>query len=921
MTITQQEIRERAIQFSRDWKDVTNERAEAQTFWNEFFFVFGHTRRKIARFEERVRLLGKKQGSIDLFWEGTLIAEHKSKGKDLTRAYAQALDYFPGIKDEELPRYVIVSDFANFRLHDLETGQEYDFNLEEFPDKTHLFGFISGYTKRTYHDEDPVNIKVALKMGELHDALLKSGYRGHKLELLLVRLVYCLFADDTTIFPKDQFHYIIESRTRENGSDVGQQIISIFEILNTSSDERQVNLDEELQSFPHVNGQLFSEYIPHPVFNAAMRKTLLECCSFDWGKVSPAIFGSLFQSVMDITKRRALGAHYTSERNILKAVRGLFLDELREEFERIKFDLGKLRAFHKKLATLRFFDPACGCGNFLVITYREIRKLEIDVIRQIRDLSEQRQLHLDATELSLIDVDVMFGIETEEFPVRISQVALWLTDHQMNMLLSAEFGQTYARLPLKKAPNVKQGNALKEKWEVFLSGALTNGLTLYILGNPPFVGKQHQSAEQKEDMADICGAINGFGILDYVSAWYVKATQFIKDKDIKVAFVSTNSITQGEQVGILWSHMLSEGIRIHFAHRTFIWTNEAKGQAAVFVVIVGFGINDAKTKRLYDYTNSQDTPEEKIASNINPYLVDAPNLLVLNRSTPICAVPEMRFGNMPNDDGNFLMSAEEYKQFLKEEPKAAKFIRPILSAHEYINGKERYCLWLKGASPAEWRGLPKVVERVEAVRRFREKSDRAATRKLALTPYLFGELRQPESDFVLIPLHSSENRAYIPMGFFNKNHILNNSCAAVPNASLYHFGVLTSAMHMTWMRQVCGRIKSDYRYSINLVYNNFPWPDQLKAEQMARVEKAAQTVLDARNLFPDSSLADLYDPLSMPKELLDAHRELDTAVDRCYRSQPFTTELNRLEFLFSLYKKYTEPLLPVEKKTARKRGG
>lgn len=917
--LTQKEIRDRAAIFAHEWADVSREKAEAQTFWNEFFNIFGITRRRVASFEEPVKRLGDKKGSIDLFWKGNLIVEHKSKGENLDTAYTQALDYFPGIKEQELPKYVLVSDFARFRLYDLEEDKKYEFTLESLPNNIHRFGFISGYTKRTYKDEDPVNIRVAMKMGELHDALLESGYSGHDLEVFLVRLVYCLFADDTGIFPKDHFHYSIERNTKEDGSDTGSLIETIFQVLNTSPEKRQKTLSEELQQFQYVNGMLFEERLPLPMFNKYMREILLECCSFDWGKVSPAVFGSLFQSIMDPKKRRNIGAHYTAERNILKVVRGLFLDELYREFESVKNDYRKLRQFHDRIAKLRFFDPACGCGNFLIISYRELRRLEIEILRQLHVLSGAVgvQLETDVSSLSRIDVDAFYGIEIEEFPARIAEVALWLTDHQMNMELSAEFGQTIVRLPLRKSPHIVHGNSLRTDWEMLVPKA--SETTLYILGNPPFVGKQHRTEEQNHDMEKVCGDVAGYGVLDYVCAWYVKAAQYIQNTRIKVAFVSTNSITQGEQVGVLWQYLLNKGIKIHFAHRTFRWSSEAKGVAQVYCVVIGFAAFEAPVKRLYDYDTPSSEPMEVAAKNINPYLIDADDLVIVNRGKPICNVPEMMYGSKPTDGGYLLLTDEEKEELLRKEPDASGFIHPLISADEFINGRNRWCLWLKDASPTQIRKMPEVMKQVEAVKEFRQNSKKEATRRLADVPYLFGEPRQPEYDYVVIPRHSSEHRKYVPMGFFSKDYILHDSCSSLPQATLYHFGILTSAMHMAWMRQVCGRIKSDYRYSNQLVYNNFPWPESPTDKKQEQVANAAQKVLDARAEFPDASLADLYDPNAMPKKLLDAHKALDVAVDACYRPSGFKTELERLRYLFELYRKYTEPLIQAAKKPSKRR--
>lgn len=903
MSLTWNEIRKRAIEFSNEWKAESRERAEKDTFWNQFFNIFGISRRRVASFEEPVKKLGDARGSIDLFWKGTLIVEHKSEGKNLDKAFTQALDYFPGLDDSELPKYVIVTDFKRFRLYDLEEKTQEEFKLEDLADNIHLFDFILGHRKRTYVDEDPVNIKAAELMGKLHDSLKENGYTGHQLEALLVRLMFCLFADDTGIFDKDHFTFFIENKTNVDGSDVGLHLISIFQTLNTSEDQRQKNLDEDLNKFPYVNGSLFEERLPLPSFNSNTRKLLLNCCHFDWGLVSPAIFGSMFQSVMNPEERRSIGAHYTSEKNIMKTIKGLFLDELQDEFESHKNNKNHLRQMLEKIGKIKLLDPACGCGNFLIIAYRELRRLQIKIHKQIRKLegtTTQQVLNVEIFNSDL-NVDSMYGIEILEFPVRIAQVALWLVDHQVNIELSKEFGMHYIRLPLKKAPNIIQGNALKLNWEDIVPKA---ELT-YILGNPPYVGKKRRTTEQNEDMKRVCGHIKNYGILDYVCCWYIKAAKYAQTTGIKIAFVSTNSITQGEQVGILWDYLLNEiGIKIHFAHRTFRWFNQARGKAQVYVVIIGFACFDTKQKFLYDYETPKSDPMEIKANNINPYLVNQKDTIIKNRSKPICTVPEISFGSMPNDAGNFLFTDSEKEIFLAEEPSAKKFMKPFISAREFLHNEKRWCLWLKDANPSEINTLPKVKERIEKVREYRLKSNRESTRKLAEYPSLFGELRQSETDYILIPLHSSENRKYVPIAFLPPSSIVNNSCSVIKNTILYHFGILTSSMHMAWMRQVCGRIKSDYRYSNKLVYNNFPWPENPSEKQIKEIEKHVKEVLDIRKEYKDSSLADLYNPLSMPKRLLDAHKKVDRAVERCYRTQAFKTDLERLQFLFEVYDKY-----------------
>lgn len=910
MALSWNEIKSRALQFTKEWEGESRERAEKDTFWNDFFNVFGISRRRYATFEEPVKKLNNKQGFIDLFWKGTLLVEHKSKGRDLDSAYEQATDYFHGIKEHELPKYILVSDFERFKLYDLDEKTEHEFHLSELYNNVKLFGFIAGYQKRIFKDEDPVNIKAAELMGKLHDELEESGYEGHPLEVFLVRLLFCLFADDTGIFEKDTFKEAIEVKTNEDGSDLGAWLAQFFQVLNTKQEKRLKNLDEHLSAFPYVNGKLFEEPLPIAAFNSRMREILLECSALDWGKISPAIFGSMFQSVMNPEERRNLGAHYTSEKNILKLIKPLFLDELRAEFEKIKSNKKKLSEFHQRLGELKFLDPACGCGNFLIITYRELRLLELDVLKVL--LGNQQTTSIE--QIMHIEVDQFYGIEYDEFPARIAEVAMWLMDHQMNLLVSEAFGLYYARLPLNKSATIVHGNALRIDWEEIVPKTELN----YILGNPPFVGSKLLNKDQRADMARIFINVKNGKLLDYVAAWYFLSANYIKGTSIKVGFVSTNSITQGEQVGVLWGTMLSNfGIKIHFAHSTFKWSNEAKGKAAVYCVIVGFGNFDIKTKRLFIYINVQGEPNEISCKNINPYLVDAPDTVVLTRPRPICDVPKMSFGNMPLDGGNLIINDEDLEDFLKSEPSAKDYILPLISAREFLNRKNRWCLWLEGISPSELRKMPEVLKRVEAVKQFRLASVALSTQKHAATPTLFRDRNRPDT-FIVVPRVSSENRKYIPMGFFGYESIVSDTCMSIPNATLYHFGHLTSEMHMAWVKYTCGRLESRFRYSKDIVYNNYPWPKDPSAKNKENVEKKAQKVLDVRAEFPDSSMADLYDPLTMPPKLVKAHQELDKAVDLCYRPQPFPNETARIEFLFDLYSEYISGLFGEGKKGKKK---
>ncbi len=931
MPLSWNEIRSRAHEFSKRWEGESSERAEAQSFWNEFFSVFGIERKRVAVFEKQVSITRAghklKHGRIDAFWKGVLLIEHKSLGQDLSRAFAQAADYFEGLPERDLPRYILVSDFARFRLYDLEENTEIEFPLADLHKRIKHFAFIAGYRTQTIAPQDPVNIKAAERMGRLHDALKAAGYEGHPLEVLLVRLLFCLFAEDTGIFqPASAFRAWIEERTAPDGSDLGAQLALLFQVLNTPKEKRLKNLDEQLAAFEYINGKLFEEVLPIASFDLAMREALLDCCALDWSSISPAIFGALFQSIMDAKARRNIGAHYTSEENILKLIQPLFLDDLHEEFKRVKGNKNKLFEFHKKLRTLTFFDPACGCGNFLVIAYRELRKLELEVLRAVHEGPGSR--FLDIHQEISVDVDQFFGIEIEEFPAQIAQVALWLMDHQMNVRVSEEFGMYFARIPLKTSPHIVNGNALTLDWNDVLPAERAS----YVFGNPPFVGKQLQDAKQKAEMEEIFHGVKGAGVLDYVAAWYVKAARYIAsvtpaqagvqpiekldsrlrgNDNIKVAFVSTNSITQGEQVAILWSHLLAQGIHIRFAHRTFQWSNEARGMAAVHCVIIGFGACDVEKKTIYEYEDIRGEPHAVAARNINPYLVDAPDVLLENRSNAISRAPNMIYGSKPADGGNLLLSEEEKVELLTAEPQAAVWLRRFVGADEFLNDTPRYCLWLVDCPPNQLRQMPKVMARIEAVREMRASSMKAPTRELANTPSLFAEIRQTGEPYILVPAHSSENRVYIPIGYMPADVICGNANFLIPNATLYHFGILTSLMHMAWVRYTCGRIKSDYRYSAGIVYNNYPWPDEPTEKQRATVEAAAQAVLDARAQFPQSSLADLYDPLTMPPALVKAHQALDRTVDACYRKAAFASDAQRVEFLFERYQQLTS-LLPAE---------
>ncbi|MBP9839864.1 MAG: class I SAM-dependent DNA methyltransferase [Candidatus Pacebacteria bacterium] len=898
MLLSLNEIRNRAISFAKEWERDYSEDAEAKSFWDGFFDIFGVPRRRVATFEFPVKKIDGSDGYIDVFWKGVLLAEHKSKGKSLDKAFKQAKEYFPGLKNEELPKYIIVSDFSKMRLIDLETGEEKEFLLKDLYKNIDLFDFISGYSSyKNYAEEEQASIKAARLMADFHNEIEKTGYDKHSLEVFLIRILFCLFADDTGIFNKSLFRGYIENRLNKDGSDLGIHLGQIFYTLNTPVNKRQTNIDEQLMSFPYINGGIFSEQLPPITLDTTAYLRLLKCCEFDWSNISASIFGSLFQGVMDKKERRQLGAHYTSETNILKLIKPLFLDELYIEFDQSKYDTRSINSFHKKLSELRFLDPACGCGNFLVTAYRELRRLELEVLKNLR--KDQKRVLFGAEDISKIQVNQFYGIEVEEFPALVARTAMYLVDHQMNMELSQEFGQAYARIPLREPATIVNADALIIDWEEVVSKDKLS----YILGNPPFVGAQIMKREQKEILLKVFNKEKGVGDLDFVTAWYEKAAKYIFGTQIKTAFVSTNSICQGEQVGILWKRLKEKyGIFIHFAHQTFKWNNDAPGVAAVQCVIVGFANFDTPKKYLFEYKDIKSEPKEKETEDINGYLVSAKDVFIEKRTKQISSAPNIIKGNYYAKSEGLIIEEEDLDYLITNEPNVKKYVKLLIGADEFINNKKRYCLWLVDCPPDELRKMPFVMERVNRVKEDRLKSTDKGIRNL--TPTRFRETNNPDSALV-IPVVSSEKRRYIPMGFIDKNTISTNGNLIIPNAGIYHFGILESFMHMTWVSFTCGRLKSDYRYSKDIVYNNFPWPENVTDEQKKKVEESAQKVLDVRSQFLNSSLADLYDPNTMPPELLKAHDELDRAVDTCY-GRRFTSKEDRIEFLFELYKKYTK---------------
>ena len=917
------ERRAAAKAFAEYWKDRGYEKGESQPFWLSLLRdVLGvEAPEKFITFEEQVRL--DHTSFIDGFIPAThVLIEQKGRNKDLRKPikqsdgtlltpFQQAQRYSAVLPYSQRPRWIITCNFEEFLVYDMEkpNGEPEQIFVKDLAKEYYRLMFLVDTGDDNIRREMEVSIQAGNLVGILYDEILKQYHDPENeeslksLNKLIVRLVFCLYAEDAGIFGgHSKFHNYIKSFSAR---DMRKALIELFKILDTKPDDRDPYEDEQLSSFPYVNGGLFAdENIEIPQMNDEIRDLLLRNASedFDWSDISPTIFGAVFESTLNPETRRSGGMHYTSIENIHKVIDPLFLDELREELEEIKaIKVAKTRetkinVFREKLGSLTFFDPACGSGNFLTETYISLRRLENEAIEVIT----QGQMLLDFTGIIKVSIGQFYGIEINDFAVTVAKTALWIAESQMMKETEVIAHINLDFLPLKSYANIVEGNALTTDWEIVVPKNQLN----YIMGNPPFVGYSLQTTEQKQDILSIYVDEKGkpyktAGKVDYVAGWYFKAAKMIANTNIRVAFVSTNSITQGEQVAAVWKPLYDRfNIHIDFAHRTFRWDSEASVKAHVHCVIVGFStVPNYKQKQLYSSERVQ------LVDNINAYLISAPTVFIESRTQSICDVPQMVYGNKPTDGGFLFLSPEEKEDLAKNEPSALKYVRQIYGATEYINNKARYCLWLVGISPAELRSSAFIRDRVEKVREFRLSSTKDATRRSADTPALFQEIRHPDSQYIIIPRHSSENRKYIPFGFVNPEIIVNDAVQIIPNAELYHFGIMMSNVHMAWTRAVCGRIKSDYRYSKDVVYNNFPWPTPTD-EQKAAIEKTAQTILDARALYPDCSLADLYDEVAMPPELRKAHQANDRAVMQAYGFDVKTmTESTRVAELMKMYQK------------------
>lgn len=896
--MTEVQRKEAAHKFVQYWKDKGNEKQQSQSFWLSLLQqVYGiEEPEKFIRFEEKVML--DHTSFVDGFIPSThVMIEQKSHRKDLrapirqsdgTRLtpFQQAKRYSSELAYSSRPRWIVTCNFQSFLVYDMEqpNGEPEEILLENLPDELYRLQFLVETGNEHIKREMQVSMQAGEIVGLLYDAILKqykdptSEHSLKSLNMLCVRLVFCLYAEDASIFGNHgAFHDYLK---RFEGRDLRRALIDLFRVLDQREEERDPYLDEELAAFPYVNGGLFAdENIEIPTLTEEIRDLLLNRASegFNWKEISPTIFGAVFESTLNPETRRKGGMHYTSIENIHKVIDPLFMDEFHREFEEIvqikenKKREKALKDFQKKLSQQTFLDPACGSGNFLTETYLSLRRLENQVIRM---LTYGQQVLGGMSDYPWIQVSIgqFYGIEINDFAVTVAKTALWIAEAQMMEETESIVHLNLDFLPLKSYANIVEANALRIDWEDVVPKEKLN----YIMGNPPFVGARLMDSFQKDDVNLIFDGWKNSGNLDYVCCWYKKAADFMNGTAIRSALVSTNSVSQGESVANLWKPLFQSGAHIDFAHRTFRWDSEAKIKAHVHCVIIGFSTApNPASKVLYTSDRNQ------IVQNINGYLLDAENVFVESRSKPLCDVPEIGIGNKPIDGGNYLFTKEEMDDFLQKEPKAKAYFKPWYGSQEFINRCPRYCLWLGDCPPNELRKMPECLKRVEAVRELRLESKSAGTRKLANTPTRFHVENMPKSTYVVIPEVSSERRKYVPMGFMTPDILCSNLVKIVPNATLFHFGVLTSNVHMAWMRAVCGRLKSDYRYSKDIVYNNFPWPTPTDA-QKARIEQTAQAILDARALYPDANLADLYDELTMPKELRKAHQSNDRAVMEAY---------------------------------------
>lgn len=916
---TEKQQAQAAGEFARRWKGRGYEKGESQVFWTELVTeVFGVENPSLfLQFEQQAKL--DHTSFIDVMIPSTrVMIEQKSLGKDLRKPipqsdgtkltpFQQAQRYAMTLKVSQHPRWIVTCNFAEFDIYDMENPNSEPQRVElcNLGREYYRLRFLVETGNEHLQKEFEVSMKAGDIVGKLYDAFI-AEYGDNDpetlrcLNVLCVRLVFCLYAEDAGVFGRrDIFHDYMAHYATE---DMRDALMQLFKVLNTPVEKRSRFLKPELAAFPYTNGGLFAEEIDIPPFTPEISSLLLNHASldFDWSMISPTIFGGVFESTLNPETRRKGGMHYTSIENIHKVIDPLFLDDLRRELDailEIKVEntlATRLNAYRDKLASLTFFDPACGSGNFLTETYLSLRRLEN---RAIFALRERTGFQFSVFESPIkVSINQFYGIEINDFAVTVATTALWISEAQMLAETERIVGKDIDFLPLKSYANIHEGNALATPWESVIEPSRLS----YIIGNPPFIGARMMEQAQKQDMIATFGPKwHNVGNIDYVGAWYKRAADYMRGTTVEAALVSTNSITQGEQVADLWQPLMRDGLTINFAHHTFRWDSEASLKAHVHCVIVGFSYCPARHKYLFSGELKREV------RHINAYLIEGDDVFVGSRPKPIADVPEIGIGNQPIDDGNYLFTEEEMLDFIAKEPQSRQYFHPWYGAQEFIHQKPRYCLWLGDCSPAEIRKMPHCMKRVENVRNFRLASKRASTLKLADRPTRFQVENMPEGNYIIIPQVSSERRKYIPMGYMDSTVICSDKVRIMPGGTLYHFGVLQSNVHMAWMRTVCCRLKSDYSYTVNNVYNNFPWPDADEAAQK-RIEQSAQAILDARALYPDSSLADLYDPVLMPAELREAHRHNDSAVMAAYGFSQKITESECVAALFALFSHHTK---------------
>lgn len=910
-----EEIHNWAAKFAHDWRDIPgDERQWAQQFVRALLQIYGLTETRAAFYEMRAKRTSTgRQGYIDTLVPGKLAIEMKSEGGDLEKAERQALDYLHGLSDAEMPSHVLTSDFKTFRLLNIRggSGDVVEWRLEDFKQHADALSFLAGYGERhvSWEEREQASIKAAQLMASLYEGLAGSGYDDHQVSVFLVRTLFALYADDSGLWERDLFLEFLENRTGEDGGDLGSQMSLLFQVLRTHPDKRPTTMTGLLSRFPYVNGGLFEEVVEIPFFTSDMRNRLIEACYFNWSAVSPAIFGSLFQAVKDKKARRSLGEHYTTGTNILRVIRPMFLDELEAEFRDKKNQPQALRNMRERLGRLQFLDPACGCGNFLIIAYREMRSLELRIIERIQMLDRERGRKSTALEdegLTFLDENVQVrvrnfhGIEIEDWPARIAATALHLVEHQANQEMEARLGRAPELLPLDKVETIHVGNALQLDW----TEVLTPSRDVTIMGNPPFLGHATRSREQAEDLRDVWQR-KDIGRLDYVTGWYKKSLDYFDGiNGGRWGFVSTNSITQGEPVPALFKPVFEAHWRIRFAHRTFAWTSEAPNAASVYCTVIGFDRERRPAPRLFDYSDIRGEPEEQAAKNINGYLVEGPNVFVeQNRRMLSPELPPFTFGSMPRGAG-LIVEPDDY-QVVRADPVAAKYLRPFKMGRELIHNEERWCLWMEELDPADLQKSKILRERIESVRQFRLQSTASSTRKMAEIPHLFGQRSQPDQPYLATPAVFSENRRFATVARLEPEVIAGNKIFKADDPDGFAFAIMSSSMFITWQKTVGGRIKADPNFSNTIVWNNLPLPE-LGSDLRGKIIEAGQSVLGAREQHSERTLAQHYNPLVVEPALLKAHAKLDTLVDKAFGAKrTCEDEKQRQEILFARYAEMT----------------